>query len=259
MIDVLFIKHGMLKFSGHREEALELCSRAKLVINLENDYTFRPDPRFLKVNPRHTTWSTVQRPGTQYVNWNVLTWMPPQQWRKPLPWVAPLKQGILYYGAYREGRVPYFKAYLRGDRYPVTISSFRGVPAFRALLGSRPRYIAALRTPTQIPEWQATVYMEDTFSHTTYCSPANRFYECLQLGMPQLFDVASANTMRLAGYDIGDYVVADAKEVKFRLQYAEVIRQNQRRAWHRNYETELRSQVRRAARATFGAKCLRPA
>jgi hypothetical protein len=57
--DTLFVKYGILKFSNHREQALRIYSRAKRIINLENDYTFKPDPRFRKANPSYSVWGTV--------------------------------------------------------------------------------------------------------------------------------------------------------------------------------------------------------
>lgn len=179
--DVLFVKHGMLKFSQHRDIALELFNRAGCIIDMENDYTFKPDTRMCGGNRlgSYFQWSTVEG-RHKYVNWNVLTWLPLRAWFKPAPLPAPTKRGLLYYGAHRPDRVPYFERYFANTRYSVAISTYRGQRAFTETCGrDSMHFIPPIRNPYAITQYEATVYIEDKTSHKLYTSPANRFYECV--------------------------------------------------------------------------------
>lgn len=259
--DVLFVKYGLPKFSDHRDYAMAAYAQAPCIVNLENDYTMEPDVRFRRLaehKSHYERWSTVEG-RTRYVNWNVLTWMPPEAWRKPLPWPVPSMRGLLYYGAHRTGRVPYFHRYLRRAPYPVTVSTFRGAAKFAESCGLelKQQIIGPFRKPEQPAQWPLTVYIEDEASHTTYCSPANRFYECLQLGMAQAIDVAAAHTLQLADFEVPDNMVVNGPgDVKRVLAKWDAVRQAQRKLWHRPFHKALHSQLRAACRASFGAKCL---
>lgn len=257
--DVLFVKYGLPKFSDHRDHVMAAYAQAPCIINLENDYTMVPDVRFRRLAEHKNTyerWSTVEG-RTRYVNWNVLTWMPPETWRKPLPWPTPGIRGLLYYGAHRAGRVPYFKRYLQRAPYPVTVSTFRGAAKFAESCGLDPvtEITGPFRNPAAPQQWPLTVYIEDEQSHETYCSPANRFYECLQLGVAQAIDIKAAHTLEHAGLSTKGFIVSSKQEVKHMLGRWEQVRAAQRAMWHRNFSTELRSQLRAACRASFGAKC----
>jgi len=257
--DVVFVKLGILKFSDHREEALEIYSRAKRVVNLENDCTFQPDNRFRRDDMVY--WSTVDQYEKGYhslVNWNVLTWMPPNRWRKPLPFVEPEHKALLYYGAYKTIREESFRRFMIDAKYPMCISSFRGKSKFQALIGRSARapvqYIGAFRKPNeQIPKFPAVLCLEDDIYHTGTSSaldtfPANRFYECLQLGVAQFFDSECERTFDLAGIDIKPFMAYDKSELRWKLKTWRGVRENQRAAWHRDYTVTLRKQIQSAYR-----------
>ncbi len=237
--DTLFVKYGVLKFSQHRDAAVSLCNRARRIVSLENDYLMHLDKRLREPDLR---WGTVQ-PCDQYINWNMVSW---EHGLKPQD--VKIK-GIYYHGAYRTGREKYFERYFSNAPYQVTVSSFRGGEKFRALSdkiitlpGSSTKMLL------QLQHAQMALYIEDEYSHTHYTSPATRFYECLHRGTPMIFDVSCINTFEQAGYDILPYVVRNQKEAKAMLKRSEEIRFNQRAVWYRNYLTELRKQVQRAAR-----------
>lgn len=252
-LDVLFLKLGVLKFSQHREEAIELVQNARLVINLENDCLFKPDPRLVREKD-YMTWSTVEQ-RHQYVNWNKLTWLPTTAWRRPLPLVAPAYQGLFYYGAFKDVRKASFDKYLNTKRYPIHVSTYRGQRKFIEAYGSELHFVPPIRDPRSIAQYEATVYIEDDYSHTLYSSPGNRFYECLQQGIAQLFDIDTLNTMARAGYKVPPaLVVNSAAEVHALLRHAPAIRAWQRNNWHRDYGKELVHELRAACRSTFGAK-----
>lgn len=236
--DVLFVKYGMLKFSQHRDEALEIYRRAGRVINMENDYLFALDKRFRAPDE---TWSTVEN-RTRYVNWNMLTRHDLDDWKNPGPMPTPTRDGLVYYGAHRPDRAPSFKRYFHDAPYPVTISTFRGRRAFEAY-GERIKVIGAFRDPDAQAAWPATIYVEDEASHRTYCSPATRFYECVMAGVAQFVDEDAAGTLRKAGVVINqEFVVNSQRGLRHAMRHCEETALRQRRLWFRNYADEIRSQ-----------------
>lgn len=262
--DVLFVKHGMLKFSQHRDYCLAAYAQAKVIVELQNDYTFKADSRFLELDRekelRPWVWGTVRNklilPGDQYVNWNMLTWLPPVAWANELPLPEYIRKGIIYYGAHRADRIEYFKKYFHDAPYPVTISTFRGRKAFRETCGDTVAIMGALRTPALLAQWQATVYIEDKTSHTLYCSPANRFYECVQMGVAQAIDAGAVPTLEKAGFTVSNECIVDSKkELRAFLKDSARQQVKQRKLWHRNFFVDLRLQLKAACRASFGTKC----
>lgn len=242
--DVLFVKYGMLKFSDHRTQALEIYDRARRIVNLENDYTMIPDKRFRKADE---CWSTVEG-RTRYVNWNMLTRHPVDAWTSPATLPAPSKQGIVYYGAFRENRADSFERYFRDAPYPLTISTFRGQKKFAEYTTD---VVSAFRDPDAPAQWQATIYIEDAKSHDLYCSPATRFYECVQMGLTQLVDEKAVHTLAKAGMDVPDsFVVSSKNDVRRVLQSGmiDTIRLQQHVTWYRDYSVQLRDQFRKACR-----------
>ena len=249
--DILFVKHGLLKFSDHREHALEIYDNAKLTVNLENDYTFKLDPRF---RPADETWSTVQG-KTRYVNWNVLTRQPLNLWKHKIKFKEPHNDGLIYYGAARADRLDSFKQYFKAAPYPITISTFRGRAKFTELCGDKIKVIGAFRNPTEPLNWPATLYLEDKTSHTLYCSPAARFYECLQMGLAQLIDEAAVDTFKQANLAVPlSFVVASQRSVKDALHHWRDIREEQHRLWWRDYARQLRDQFWDAMLQSFRRK-----
>jgi hypothetical protein len=243
--DVLLVKYGVLKFSDHREEALRIYDQAKYVINMENDYTFgEPDKRFRTADE---TWSTVER-RTRMVNWNVLTRLPLESW-KELPRRSPVTmKGIIYYGAHRDDRVKSFVRYFRGAPYPVTISTFRGGRKFAQTCGGLVSVTGAFKDPKFPAAWPATVYIEDETSHRLYCSPAARFYECLQIGLTQLIDRAAVDTLERAGFRVPRSCVVDGKDdVVIALRRCDTILEEQQGAWLRDFSRQLRREFWTAA------------
>lgn len=253
--DVLFVMFGILKFSEHREQALEIYSRAKRVIRLENDYLFKPDSRFKKLQP-YEVWSTVphsvQESGGLYINWNQLTW---DNTFEPHGW--PRHAGLLYYGAYKEEqRAAQIKAYYGPQvPYPVTFSANPRNKAKFAALNPQARLVPKL-THSEIAAYAATVYLEDEYSHAMYCSMANRFYECLHLGVAMFFDLQTMRTLQDAGYykdAFPAWVVRNHYAVERLLPRARSIAAAQRAVWHRNYYALLCREL--AAAATTVGLC----
>lgn len=254
--DVLFVSFGVLKFSKHRDDALRIYGNARQPVQLMNDYMTQPDSRFKKLNPAYHVWGTVpdivaQRGGA-YVNWNMLTW---DSARKPVPW--PRSPSLFYYGAFRNGRETALRTYYSDDAargwYPVVFSANpRNKTKFAALNPSAA--IFPKMDYDDIARQYMTVYMEDEDSHALYCSLANRFYECLHLGVPMVFDYSTVNTLTRAGIHndvkrLGWYV-HNRDDVARLMPHARTIALLQRRLWgQRDYLAELGVQLRTAAKA----------
>jgi hypothetical protein len=242
VFDVLFIKYGMLAFSDHRKDAIKIAANAKRVINMENDYSFEADKRLRAADE---TWSTVAG-RTRYCNWNVLTRHGVEGWdKKPEPCARPDK-GLLYYGAYRPDRVVYFEKYMRNAPYPVTFSSFRGEKNF-GVLCPRARLLPAFRDPDSPSHWEMTIYLEDVASHNLYCSPANRFYECVHMGLAQAVDRMATATLTEGGIPrVRDFEVDSKMELRCLLQNWQEVRNEQQNLWRRDYAADLHQQFRDA-------------
>lgn len=241
--DVLFIKYGMLAFSDHRKDAIKIANNAKRVINLENDYSFVPDSRLRAADE---TWSTVAN-RTRYCNWNVLTRHGVEGWDKK-PKVVVRNKGLLYYGAYRPDRVVYFEKYMRQAPYPVTFSSFRGEKNF-GVLCPQAKLMAAFRDPDGPAEWEMTIYIEDVTSHNLYCSPANRFYECLHMGLAQAVDEMATATLMQGGMNkVRNFQVSSKMELRCLLQNWQEVQNEQQLLWRRDYAADLHQQFRDAMR-----------
>jgi len=248
--DILFVKHGLLRFSNHRDQALEIYNNAGMTVNLENDYTFELDNRF---KPAEETWSTVEG-KTRYINWNRLTRFPIDQWKKQMPWITPMNIGLFYYGAHRDDRVQSFRQYFQKAPYPVTISSFRGSAKFLETCGDV-AVISAFRDPRIPAQWPLTIYIEDATSHKLYCSPAARFYECLQIGLAQVIDEATVPTFEKTGLALKkQFVVNSQRGVKSALEYWKDIRNDQRMLWYTDYGTDLRNQFWDAMKHSFNER-----
>lgn len=249
--DVLLVKYGMLKFSNHRDEAMQIYSQARQIINLENDYLFALDKRLRKPD---LVWSTVEG-RDKYVNWNVLTRMGFDIWEKKPQLPIPGNNGLIYYGAHRPDRIKSFERFFTNSPYPVTISTYRGKQFTTTCPNAR--VIGAFRQPNAPAAWPLTVYIEDETSHKMYCSPATRFYECISIGLAQVICEESVETFRQAYIEVpDDFIVRDKSDV------ARVLKNNKWRSfqkrqnllWWENYTLQARTQLLEAWNSTFMRK-----
>jgi hypothetical protein len=249
--ELLFVKLGVLKFSSHREDALKIYGNAGRIINLENDYSFKPDPRLKKMQPEWQVWGTVpanvRAHGGAYVNWNCLTWLYPRPWADRLRAVRPTPGRMLYYGAFRPDRVGSFSYWFKDSPYDVVVGArSTHVKKFEAV---DPKIrVENFRTPQALADLSATaIYLEDATSHDLYCSLANRFFECLQLGIPMLLDNRCEKTFRAAklpGWE--DFTVSTPKEAAKLLADPERIAVAQRKLWYKDFDAALATQMNRA-------------
>jgi hypothetical protein len=196
-----------------------------------------------------TTWSNIEQSVARfidsYVNWNMLTYGVVEEAEN----TARLDDGIFYYGAFRKGREVYFRKYFRDPSLPAYISTskknaekFAGLgPSVRPVPPMAPLIVGAA-------QYAMALYVEDTYTHRVYNSPANRFYEMLSAGTAMVFDKSCLKTFRTAGYDITPYIVNNPAEVKAMLPIWREIALAQAKEWRRDYRAELCAQVDEAHR-----------
>lgn len=187
------------------------------------------------------SWARFPMKCTQYVNWNKLTYCPVEN---PKPVLHP--NMLLYYGAFREGRLDMFEKYLNTNPYynvavsaaPRAMEKFLDINPIAEDFGPFANLIA------EIQQFPMAIYIEDELTNRFYNSPANRFYECLSAGVAQIFDASCVQNFNIAGYNISDYVVNDPSEVPDKLADYQSIASQQCADWRRDYKTELIEQVK---------------
>lgn len=256
--DVLLMKFGILKFSGHRDQTMQIFGDAQRIVNLENDYTFKPDSRFRKMGKPYSVWSTVPKSveehGGRYVNWNVLTWLYPHCFQDVPTFHGDrhMEDFIFYHGAFKDIRLESFNRYLRDDA-PYHVSVATHIPNRKKWLkaGFNPTFIT-LDPVFKLQDYNGTVYMEDDYSHETFCSLGNRFYECLELGVPMYIDhKALGSFVKAKMYHplMADWVVSSATGVKRLMDKSDQVRREQQALWWADYPAQLKDQLKRAASA----------
>jgi len=211
-------------------------------VYVQNEYGLDKMPRIPMV-----TWSNIEQSVAKfvdsYVNWNMLTYGVGEEAGS----TARVDDGIFYYGAYRKGREGYFRKYFRDPSLPVYISTSKKNAEKFSLFGSNIRAVPPLAPLiTGAAQYAMALYIEDTYTHRVYNSPANRFYEMLSAGTAMVFDKSCLNTFRKAGYDITPYIVNSPAEVKEKLVSWREIAARQAADWRRDYRKELRMQVEEA-------------
>lgn len=237
--DVLFVLHGVLLFSAHRIEAMELYRRAKKVITVSNDYSFSPCRR-MSGYQGEIRWTTIKNSSLRkgkdkFINWNKLTWYP------EYVYVEPKVIGLLYYGAYRTGREDMFRKYFINPEQPTHIISYpKNHEKFRELSSNIIVY-KPFKHYGQLQAFGATLILQDIFSRSNWDCPANRFYESLFLRIPMYFDVSSIDSFKWYGYDIKQFTVKNPHELGERVNASESfdIGVQQHDLWYRDYKTEL--------------------
>lgn len=220
---ILIIVNGPMLYCGFREELKVLVEEAESIVWVTNDYSIYP-PKFIKEkNPIY--WSSCDpvewQQKHEYINWNQLTFS---------PWINPIEPkffGLFYYGAYRTGRERYFKKYFETFDYQVFISSSNSGKGEFKKICPQAKYFQPSDCVMMLRNFSTTIYIEDTKSHSLYCSPANRFYEALSAHVPILFDKATVGTMGRAGIDISKWTIDGPEEASERLEAWREIRVEQ--------------------------------
>lgn len=258
--ETIILVNSPSAFSSILDDVARLIQGCKRLIWVMNDYNIYPPTQVRDVMDkveRVSMWTTVPEfpkrfherktymrlfEDVKYINWNQLTYEPHLR-SKPYPsWY-----GLFYYGAYRLDREGLFSRYLAAtDCYPVRISCSPKAENCFEDLSPAIRFVKPLNPLIPgIADFPMSIYMEDEFSNRVYCSPANRFYECLAAGTAMVFDYASLGTMKTAGFDVSQFTVNDPTEVAAKIYDAPRIAAEQALAWgRRNYKVELLNQVK---------------
>ncbi len=119
---------------------------------------------------------------------------------------------IIYYGRWRDGRANYFKEYLQGGVFLST--SVKNKKKFSAN-GCDPLFLPALSwvdKNEQLKNFKASIYLEDVFTHSNYCCPANRYYEAIKCGVHQLFHDKTLNTFDKYGIEIPSELIFSSRK-----------------------------------------------
>ncbi len=229
-----------------REQIGEICALAKNYVFVQNDYLTSQAGQigkymdiYEKDRNKRRVWSTIPKacknPWDKYINWNQLTWDPQNI-------VPPVYDALFYYGAPRKGRLKYFERYFGGPQLPydaVISTSTRTTNKYKAVCNDEVQYIPPFEHHSVIGEYPMSIYLEDEVTNRKYCSPANRFYECLSNGVAQVFDASCAETFRQAKIDIRPYIVRNQKDVSTMLSNWMNIRNFQIHDWSKGYKVEL--------------------
>ena len=240
----VFFVNSPVAFCSFRDQLAGWARSADEVVWVQNDYAIKA-PRSVRGLVTRL-WTTIPDLATgardAYINWNQLTY-------SPVELARPSARGLFYYGAFRAGRVRYFKKYLCTDRYPVSVSTTRKAARKFAELAPSARLLPPFTSASYLSNFEATIYVEDRYSHEHYCSPANRFYEALGSGLAMLVDEGAAPSLARAGFDIEGFVVSSASELAERLKSAREIQQRQATLWRGDYVGRLAAEVAQAASA----------
>jgi hypothetical protein len=199
-------------------------------------------------------WGTVpdncKATGGAYVNWNVLTWLYPRPWADRLKAYRPVPNRLLYYGAFRPDRLESFKYWLSDPAYEVVVGARSTHRAKFSALGDHIK-VENFRTPDALAQLRGTaIYLEDKTSHDLYCSLANRFYECLQLGIPMVFDAKCFKTLEAAALlpKAHEFIVQNTSELEHLLEEPDKIAAKQRRLWYEDFDAVLAQQFAQAVK-----------
>lgn len=263
--DVLIIVNGAFAFCKHLEPLSSAIINAGRIIWVQQDYTIAPPKPVSKAESpfrfafalRHRDgkpgidyWTTVRANATAtknsvYINWNALTYTP-----LPTGLREQTKRSLLYYGAFRQGRVDSFDRVFIEPTVPITISSSRaGQAKFK---NSYPNcevvHIGRERFLETLAGYGLGLYIEDKRSHTQFHSPANRFYEMLSAGLPIVFEPASAPMLIEAGFDVSPFVFAQPEDLPTMMRNRNQIGERQRKMW---CGVDYRSDLTKSAKAAW--------
>jgi hypothetical protein len=243
--DLIFFVNSPFVYCDFRKDFYEMIKVPdQRRVWIQNDYALEiraPEPIFWTTIPD----KFIKNPKDSYINWNQLSYIPQDV-------NLSRTNGLMYYGAFRKGRLNYFEKYLKDCLYPCFISTTpKHAPKFKEF---NDKIIILKKFPSlieTISQYSASLYIEDNWSNKHFCSPANRFYECLSAGVAILFDKSCEQTMQIAGYDVSKYVVDSKEELNMLLKFAPEVAREQVKLWRRDYIGNLVEQVDTALNVLF--------
>lgn len=255
-LDTLIIVNGAYGFSKFLAPLGQAIEAARRVVWVQNDYTIIP-PRddgdaespFRKAFVNRKTegktptvfWSTChkwsERPGSSYVNWNMLTFDERYDPKEITKRRKVARDTLFYYGSYRDGsgkssRVPIFDRYFAKPVEKTVISSPSPKFAQRYTNKGVEHHGAIVDNFYHVLSLHGLgLYIEDRKSSEEFHSPANRFYEMLSAGLPMVFQPEACPNMRKAGFDPEPYVVRNARDITKFMTIRDIVGAEQRNKW----------------------------
>lgn len=226
-LDTVFIVNGMFGFCDFRDEITKICQKAKEVIWIGNDYAikFPSNLSFLKNDIK-------LRRIAQYSNFDGMKNHQYIDFNKLLHWNGVAKpyqyEGLFYYGAFRKDRVKSFKRWLGKSAVPIHVStSARNFDEFSEINPKMKIYKSNGDIRKILPKFQASIYIEDEFSHSNEMSPANRFYEVVGAKSLLFYDNKCKKTLSKAGYWDETFSVSHIEDVEIKLKNYDKLREKQ--------------------------------
>lgn len=208
-----------------------LITEARKVIWLQNDYAiWSPHPGMdcqsmfydafqyrVDKGRRTEVWTTCEDDKDKYgdmfvyANWNAASFHGDPVRRSRTP-----KDGILYYGAFREGREKYFDAYFGDTRHSQQFVISTTERAQAKFLDRYPYVdmIDKLENPAA-NGYDAALYIQDKSSAKKYHSPATRIYEMLLARNRVFVDADAAATLERGGFFVSDKEVVCNAETAY--------------------------------------------
>ncbi len=122
------------------------------------------------------------------------------------------KYDVCYFGTYRKYREEYFKRYFREEFIlSTTKKNFKRFADLGLDCVATDKFCVKEGQET-LNLFSATLYLEDSKTHTCFNYMANRFYEALQCNTALFFDVSCRNTIVNDAYAVDDYFLVESYE-----------------------------------------------
>lgn len=207
----VIVVNGPPAFCKFREELAHLLSVCKSLVWVQNDFTIYPPSQTNRVARKRgwvdakghvrppTVWSTIPDKADTYLNWNALT-----MHNAAYPW-GRHRQGLLYYGAFRQGRTDRFYHYLPRGLWTTISAPVAATKRFQKLFGPTNgiNFIEPLDdVVAELAKYEATIMLQDKRSDDRYMSLPNRFYEALSAGVAMYISAEFLPTLAKAGYKV---------------------------------------------------------
>jgi hypothetical protein len=215
--DVVFVGYSTI-YSEYKADAelIKRQSRAS-VVHVSTEYenacpaslyyakrNFLHVANYEKIPPKQTTGGWLLR--DKFVHCNVNSLLYRGSWRGSVD----ERQGCIYWGRFRPDRAIYLADVARAG---VTIStSPKNIDEWKRAGVNASRWVDKVSWQPgyeTIRNYAYTVYCEDSYTHTNYNCPANRWYEALDADVQPLVHTSAMPTFARSGYCIHDDAVYD--------------------------------------------------
>lgn len=213
--DIIIFNHSS-PYSYIDQSWLEQNRAAKFVF-VTNEYNLGEDMllwKFCKENNlKFTVISNHPKEASKVVKYLVDEWhilnlncliARDTPFQKPFMLCEP--EDVIYYGSFRKDRQKYFLQY----QNQVTFSTHqKNLPRFKEIGMHRFRWIDRIDVERDLGGYIASLYIEDTKTHTHYNFLPNRFYESINADIPMVIDQSCLGSIDKSGYPLLPFVIGD--------------------------------------------------